>query len=199
MKEKTTMIMVMMVMMKAMTRKRGWAEGGSWHGASLGSVCELVALTECGITKFSTFFWLSDTYLTCLSKWLVPFQLCESWIQVAKGCLSFLRWSKVQWPSWWKLALLLQVFSFDIVTSLMKSAVMVVQTVLYGTSTKLWTFKPHQSGSFLWRTAEELYASVRCSFSMDDLVSRLPIAPPPLKLWLSPWYQSMAWLSQQTR
>lgn len=35
--------------------------------------------------------------------------LCESWIQVAKGCLSFLRWSKVQWPSWWKLALLLQV------------------------------------------------------------------------------------------
>jgi hypothetical protein len=28
-------------------------------------------------------------------------------------------------------------FSLDIVTSLMKSAVMVVQTVLYGTSTKL--------------------------------------------------------------
>jgi hypothetical protein len=52
--------------------ERGWAEGGSWHGASLVSVCELVALTERGITKFSTFVWLSDTYLTCLSKWLVP-------------------------------------------------------------------------------------------------------------------------------
>lgn len=38
--------------------ERGWAEGGSWHGSSLVSVCELVALTERGITKFSTFVWL---------------------------------------------------------------------------------------------------------------------------------------------